>query len=270
VEGSHARRGRNWYPLVTRAGWPPDRSCEWATSTDGRCWARTSDLRLVEADSGREATAGHGAKRHESPAQQAKPDGAPLRDLPPPPRRGVQQASNGRPSVARLLATLASTTAITAGPAVSHARRVCTLRSFEQTARAVYRGRHLPPVGSYGRLWALVRCQGSKGARNAALRAWGRAHDAWALRRHPLAGPVIASWYDDSGSTGCGFHASYGIAALTVPCGTRVELCHDGCVTAVRDDSGPYVAGRMFDLNPTVKNAIGCGDLCTVRYRVLR
>lgn len=47
-------------------------------------------------------------------------------------------------------------------------------------------------------------------------------------------------------------------ASFAVPCGTRVRFClHDRCVTATRRDSGPYVAGRTFDLNLGVVQALG-------------
>jgi hypothetical protein len=91
-------------------------------------------------------------------------------------------------------------------------------------------------------------------------------------RVSPVEGPSIASWYYDAGTTGCGFHARYGIATLIgVPCGGRVRLCHGGvCVTATRDDSGPYVAGRSFDLDPATRAALRCPDLCAVEWRELR
>ena len=54
------------------------------------------------------------------------------------------------------------------------------------------------------------------------------------------------------------------------PCGTRVRLCNGGtCVVATRDDSGPYVGGRTFDLDPTTRDALSCSALCTVSYRVM-
>jgi hypothetical protein len=92
---------------------------------------------------------------------------------------------------ARLLATVASTATMAAGQASKH---VCTLRTFEHTVRATYRGVKLPRVGSYGRLWRLVACQGSTTARKASLRAWRRAHDGWAARRHPgwvIPAPIV-------------------------------------------------------------------------------
>jgi hypothetical protein len=94
----------------------------------------------------------------------------------------------------------------------------------------------------------------------------------WSVRATPPAmnGPAIASWYVDAGTTGCGFHAQYGIATLVAPCGTHVRLCNGAnCVVATRDDSGPYVGGRTFDLDPTTRAALDCSDLCTVSWRVV-
>lgn len=84
--------------------------------------------------------------------------------------------------------------------------------------------------------------------------------------------PAVASWYVDTGTTGCGFHTTYGIATLlaTVTCGDRVRLRYGNrTVTATRDDSGPYVAGRTFDLNPTTRAALRCPDICNLTYRIL-
>lgn len=77
--------------------------------------------------------------------------------------------------------------------------------------------------------------------------------------------PVLASWYNDAGTTGCGFHAVLGVANKTLPCGTRVTLSHGGrTVTAVVDDRGPYVAGREYDLNQNTAAALGFAGVGTV------
>ena len=61
---------------------------------------------------------------------------------------------------------------------------------------------------------------------------------------------AVASWYNDGGNTACGFHAEYGVANRTLPCGTKVEFRYGGrSVTATVDDRGPYVGGRDWDLN---------------------
>lgn len=77
------------------------------------------------------------------------------------------------------------------------------------------------------------------------------------------------SWYDDSGSTACGTHYTLGVANKELPCGTRVELCAARCATATVDDRGPFVAGRLFDLNANTKAATGAADLGPVRWRVI-
>jgi hypothetical protein len=78
-----------------------------------------------------------------------------------------------------------------------------------------------------------------------------------------------ASWYYDGGNTACGFHAHYGVANRTLPCGTKVALRYHGrSVTATVDDRGPYVGGRDWDLNQNTAAALafgGVGDVWASR-----
>jgi peptidoglycan lytic transglycosylase len=75
----------------------------------------------------------------------------------------------------------------------------------------------------------------------------------------------VASWYTDGGGTGCGFHAHYGVANRTLPCGTKVTFRSGGrTVTATVDDRGPFVGGREWDLNQNVAGALGFGGVGTV------
>jgi rare lipoprotein A (peptidoglycan hydrolase) len=75
----------------------------------------------------------------------------------------------------------------------------------------------------------------------------------------------VASWYDDAGGTACGFHAGYGVANRTLPCGTKVRFRYGGhAVTAVVDDRGPFVGGRDWDLNQNTAGALGFGGVGTV------
>src|SRR5437763_12228961 len=54
----------------------------------------------------------------------------------------------------------------------------------------------------------------------------------------------VASWYDDGGGTACGFHADYGVANRTLPCGSRIMFIRGGHkVLAVVDDRGPFLRG---------------------------
>lgn len=150
-------------------------------------------------------------------------------------------------------------------------------------------GRLLPQIG--GR---VVRLQGrtAAGWRTLARTRTGR-HGGFALRaparrrRQPLrvafsgdqsngAVSVVAgvamllrqttvSWYDDAGATGCGFHAGYGVANKSLPCGTRLRFTSGGrSVTATVDDRGPYVGGREFDLNQNTAAALGFAGVGTV------
>jgi rare lipoprotein A (peptidoglycan hydrolase) len=81
----------------------------------------------------------------------------------------------------------------------------------------------------------------------------------------------VASWYQDGGSTACGFHAGLGVANLSLPCGTRVRFRFGGrSVTAVVDDRGPFVGGREWDLNQATAAALGFGGVGTVWAAVLR
>lgn len=75
----------------------------------------------------------------------------------------------------------------------------------------------------------------------------------------------VASWYQDGGSTACGYHAYYGVANLSLPCGTRVTFVYGGhSVTATVDDRGPYVGGRTWDLNQNTAGALGFGGVGNV------
>src|SRR5579875_1761240 len=77
--------------------------------------------------------------------------------------------------------------------------------------------------------------------------------------------PVTVSWYEDGGTTACGFHAAYGVANLSLPCGTKVRMRRGGrTVTAVVDDRGPYVSGRAYDLSQTTAAALGFAGVGTV------
>ena len=42
-----------------------------------------------------------------------------------------------------------------------------------------------------------------------------------------------------------------------LPFGTRVRVCHSGCVTVRINDRGPWVRGRDIDLTPAAARAIG-------------
>lgn len=79
--------------------------------------------------------------------------------------------------------------------------------------------------------------------------------------------PSVASWYEDGGNTACGFHAYYGVASPSLPCGTHVTFSYHGrTVTATVDDRGPFVGGRQWDLNQNTAGALGFAGVDTVWY----
>ena len=81
--------------------------------------------------------------------------------------------------------------------------------------------------------------------------------------------PTVASWYYDAGNTACGFHATYGVANKTLPCGTKVTISYGGrTVVATVDDRGPYVYGRTFDLNQTTARYLGMSGVAQVMASV--
>jgi rare lipoprotein A len=45
-----------------------------------------------------------------------------------------------------------------------------------------------------------------------------------------------------------------------LPFGSRVRVCHSGCVTVRINDRGPFVRGRDIDLSPAAARAIGLGS----------
>jgi rare lipoprotein A len=51
--------------------------------------------------------------------------------------------------------------------------------------------------------------------------------------------------------------AALTVAHRTLPLGTRVTVCHHGCVVVRINDRGPFVAGRNIDLTPAAAHAIG-------------
>jgi rare lipoprotein A (peptidoglycan hydrolase) len=78
-------------------------------------------------------------------------------------------------------------------------------------------------------------------------------------------GQSVASWYNDAGSTACGFHAGLGVANRSLPCGTKVRIRYGGrSVTATVDDRGPFVGGRNWDLNQNTAGALGFGGVGTI------
>ena len=77
------------------------------------------------------------------------------------------------------------------------------------------------------------------------------------------AGTMLTSWY------GPGFHGNLtangevydqmGLTAAhkTLPFGTRLRVCYQGCVNVRINDRGPYIGARELDLSKGAAEAIG-------------
>jgi peptidoglycan lytic transglycosylase len=126
-------------------------------------------------------------------------------------------------------------------------------------------GRHVlarTRTGAGGRFVAKYRTAGA-GSTPLRLRFRGDGANAGAWSRAGVVNAYrqsYASWYEDGGATACGFHAHYGVAHRTLPCGTKVTIRYGGrSVVATVDDRGPFVGGRDWDLNGAVAGALGFG-----------
>ena len=89
------------------------------------------------------------------------------------------------------------------------------------------------------------------------------------------AGTMLASWY------GPGFHGNltangerydmHGISAAhkTLPFGTKLRVCYEGCVVVSINDRGPYIGARELDLSYGAAKTIGLIDPGVARVNVM-
>jgi rare lipoprotein A len=91
-----------------------------------------------------------------------------------------------------------------------------------------------------------------------------------------LARAEMASIYGDRDGL-CGHRTANGerlncsemtAAHRTLAFGTRVRVCHSGCVTVRINDRGPWVRGRHIDLSPAAAGAIGLSQTGRVSMTV--
>ena len=75
-----------------------------------------------------------------------------------------------------------------------------------------------------------------------------------------------ASWYEDGGATACGFHAHYGVAHRTLPCGTRVAVYANGRIAIFPVvDRGPHTSGVSLDLTKAAAARLRVAHTTSVR-----
>jgi rare lipoprotein A len=58
-------------------------------------------------------------------------------------------------------------------------------------------------------------------------------------------------------------------AHRTLPFGTHLRVCHQGCVNVVVNDRGPFVRGRSLDLSYGAARAIGMGSTSAITVQRL-
>jgi hypothetical protein len=140
----------------------------------------------------------------------------------------------------------------------------------------VYRGTKDVSKKNRADLRKYLRCARRHVNRTRMHRYWRDARKAWDLRRNPPPPPMsgaIASYYTTEGTGACGFgtvQTGYRFASLILPCGAIVRFCRGSvCINGEMADHGPYIAGRTFDFNYNMKNALGCGGICYVTWRRL-
>lgn len=85
------------------------------------------------------------------------------------------------------------------------------------------------------------------------------------------AGNCVASWYgSESGNqtaSGERFNPNGMTAAhRSLPFGTRLRVCHRGCVTVRINDRGPFIRGRCLDLSRGAARAIGMSGTARVHF----
>lgn len=190
------------------------------------------------------------------------------------------------PRITRALVALFVASCVLASPAEGHihtnhsAPRTCsrtyTAPMFRRAAITAYAGTRTPSHLDRSHLWRFLICSRIKANQPVDHRVWARSVAANAQRRSLASNPyssAVASVYDAAGGPiACGGDSyGLGVANKTLPCGTRVEVCFNGCVIATVFDRGPYIAGRDWDLSRAVENAIGFPfGVATIRYRLLR
>ena len=88
------------------------------------------------------------------------------------------------------------------------------------------------------------------------------------------AGTMLSSWY------GPGFHGrltangerydmhGFTAAHKSLPFGTKLEVCYQGCTTVRINDRGPFIGARELDLSYGAAKAIGLVDPGVAKVKV--
>jgi rare lipoprotein A (peptidoglycan hydrolase) len=153
---------------------------------------------------------------------------------------------------------------------VSDCKKTFTGPMITRAIDATYYGTKTVRPIEKRRLVRYIHCARPKVSKPRMRHYWKVAENAWWRRLHPPMYTQLASWYYDGGNTACGFHAYLGVANKTLPCGTRVLFSYHGrSAWAVVQDRGPYVGGRVWDLNQGLAGALGFNGVDYVQSSVL-
>jgi hypothetical protein len=148
-----------------------------------------------------------------------------------------------------------------------------------RAAKAVYAGTREVRPPEYAMLLRIAHCQRVPANKAKARKFNTSQRHSWKLRRYQKyldlhMSLAIASYYDTHGIGACNnsggdVQIGYRFASLFLACGTRVKFCHRNiCAIGIMSDHGPYVGGRLFDLNVNLKYLLRCGGICTLRWRL--
>lgn len=161
----------------------------------------------------------------------------------------------------------------------SSCAKTYTVKMAERGIDATYRGHRNITLRERSHVARWIKCQRHPSNRPRLEAYLSRAKHAWSVRRFDFLYPLehaVASWYNDGGSTACGFHATYGVAspavavAPNVVCGEHVVFYYGGrSVEATVDDAGPFVPGRRWDLGASTAGAVGFSGVHTLGYRLV-
>jgi rare lipoprotein A (peptidoglycan hydrolase) len=159
--------------------------------------------------------------------------------------------------------------ALAAGPPAD-CSKTFTVPMIERAIHAAYNGTRDVSALDRAHLRRFIRCARRPGVHASMNKMWSVARAQWNARRHPPMAYAVASWYDDSnGRCAAGWCATYGVANLSLPFGTKVMFAYHGrSVEATVDDRGPYVGGRTWDLDQRTAGALGFGGVDTVAYHI--
>lgn len=149
-------------------------------------------------------------------------------------------------------------------------QRVASLEGFEATGKVPVAEAELPETLTTAPARAQAPVPKPKPVARPAAAAPSRAVAAggWQSAKVSWYGPGFYGRRTASGAVLT--QGMMNVAHKSLPFGTRIQFEYKGrTATAVVNDRGPYIHGRVFDLGPGTAQALGFSGVGTVKYRVL-